>query len=72
MGTKSWINILLLGIVHTGFAYLLYFGSVKELSAQSIAILSYIDPVSAVIMAMIFLGEDITIAKIIGGILILG
>ena len=72
MGAKSWINILLLGIVHTGLAYLLYFGSVKELSAQSIAILSYIDPVSAVIMAIIFLREDITIVKIIGGILILG
>lgn len=72
IGAQSWINMFLLGIVHTGLAYLLYFGSVKELSAQSIAILSYIDPISAVIMAMIFLGEDITIVKIIGGILILG
>lgn len=72
MGMKSWINIFLLGIVHTGLAYLLYFGSVKELSAQSIAILSYIDPISAVTMAIIFLKEDLTLVKIIGGILILG
>lgn len=72
IGAKSWINMFLLGIVYTGLAYLLYFGSVKELSAQSIAILSYIDPISAVIMAMIFLRENITIVKIIGGILILG
>ena len=71
-GMKSWINIFLLGIVHTGLAYLLYFGSVKELSAQSIAILSYIDPISAVTMAIIFLKEDLTLVKIIGGILILG
>lgn len=72
MGTKSWINMLLLGVVHTGIAYLFYFRSIKELKAQSIAILSYIDPVSAVIMAIIFLGEKITIVKVIGGILILG
>lgn len=72
MGTKSWINMLLLGVVHTGIAYLFYFRSIKELKAQSIAILSYIDPVSAVIMAIIFLGENITIVKVIGGILILG
>lgn len=72
MGIKSWANMLLIGIVHTGIAYLLYFRSIKELDAQSIAILSYIDPISAVIMATIFLGEDITIVKIIGGILILG
>lgn len=72
MGARSWVNILLLGIVHTGLAYLLYFRSIKELGAQSIAILSYIDPVSAVIMAIMFLGEDLTLIKIIGGILVLG
>ncbi len=72
MEIKSRVNILLLGVVHTGIAYLLYFKSFKKLKAQSIAILSYIDPVSAVIMATIFLKEDITAAKIIGGILILG
>ena len=68
----TWIFILIIGILHTGIAYLLYFSSVKEVKGQSIAILSYIDPISAVIMASIFLGETITLVKIIGGILILG
>lgn len=72
MEIKSWINILLLGIVHTGIAYLLYFKSIKELNAQSVAILSFVDPVSAVVMAAIFLREDMTAIKIIGGVLILG
>ncbi|HEY8804281.1 MAG TPA: DMT family transporter [Clostridium sp.] len=72
ISSTGWIFILIVGILHTGIAYLMYFSSIKELKAQSIAILIYIDPTSAVMMASIFLGETITIVKIIGGILILG
>lgn len=69
--TKTILLILIVGIVHTGFAYFLYFAAVKELLGQTIAVLSYIDPISAVIMAAIVLGESMTILQIIGGILIL-
>jgi drug/metabolite transporter (DMT)-like permease len=72
LNSKSIVLIFIVGIVHTGFAYFMYFGSVKELSGQTIAVLSYIDPISAVIMAAIFLGESMSIVQIIGGILILG
>lgn len=72
LDSKSILLILIVGIVHTGFAYFLYFGSVKELSGQTIAVLSYIDPISAVIMAAVFLGESMSIIQIIGGVLILG
>jgi drug/metabolite transporter (DMT)-like permease len=68
----SWIFILILGIIHTGIAYFLYFSSFKELKGQTIAVLSYIDPISAVILAAIFLGESMSIIQILGGILILG
>ncbi|MEY7999860.1 DMT family transporter [Clostridium sp. Mt-5] len=69
---KAWFFIFIVGIIHTGIAYLLYFTSVKELSGQSIAILSYIDPISAVFISSIFLGETMTLIQIAGGILILG
>ncbi|WP_432664375.1 DMT family transporter [Wukongibacter baidiensis] len=68
----SIIFILVLGIVHTGVAYLLYFSSMKELEAQSIAIFCYVDPISAIFFASIFLKENISVYEIIGGILILG
>jgi len=68
----SWFFVILLGVVHTGFAYLLYFSSMKELKGQSIAILSYIDPISAVVFASIFFGEGMNLFKVIGGIFILG
>lgn len=64
--------ILILGVFHTGFAYLLYFTGIKTLSAQSIATLSYIDPVSAVLFSAFILSEPLTLLQILGGILILG
>lgn len=68
----SWTYILILGIFHTGLAYFLYFTSFKELKGQAIAVLSYIDPISAVIIAAIVLGESMNPRQMIGGILILG
>ncbi len=64
--------MLVLGIIHTGLAYLLYFSSLKDLKGQTIAVISYIDPISAVIISSIFLRERMGILQIIGGILILG
>lgn len=72
LNSKSILLLLILGIVHTGLAYFLYFSAVKDLKGQTIAVLSYIDPISAVVMAAVFLGESMSIIQIIGGVLILG
>lgn len=64
--------LLLVGVVHTGFAYALYFGAIKELPAQTSAILSYIDPVSAIFLSALFLGERLTLPGTIGAVLVLG
>lgn len=66
------IMIIVVGIIHTGIAYALYFGSMKELSSQSIAVLSYIDPVSALILSAVILHEKLSIFGIIGAVLIIG
>ena len=52
--------------------YCMYFSSLKELPGQEAAILSYIDPLVAVVVSVVFLGERITPLQIVGGILILG
>jgi drug/metabolite transporter (DMT)-like permease len=70
--TSTILIILILGIVHTGIAYFLYFTSFRDLKGQTIAVLSYIDPISAVVFASIFLGEGMGLVQILGGILILG
>lgn len=72
METKGWINLLIVGLVHTGITYCLYFSSLKELPGQKAAILSYIDPLVAVVISVTILGENMGLWQLIGGILILG
>lgn len=63
--------LLFLGIVHTGIAYALYFSAMQDLKGQTMAILSYIDPISAVILSTVFLNERMTIVQLVGGVFIL-
>ncbi len=69
---KSLILMICVGIINTGLAYLLYFSSIPKLNAQTLAVYSYIDPISAIILSSIFLREKMTLLQVIGGILILG
>ena len=69
---KGWVNLLIIGLIHTGVTYCLYFSSLKELQGQKAAILSYIDPLVAVLISVTVLGESMTASQIIGGVLILG
>lgn len=64
--------LLVVGVVHTGIAYVLYFGSMNHLKAQTISTFSYIDPVMALLVSALFLKEPMTVNSIIGAILILG
>jgi len=72
LDTIGIINLLILGIVHTGICYCLYFSSLKDLKGQEASILSYIDPLIAIIVSVTILGESINLMQIIGGMLILG
>ena len=68
---KAIILLGVLGIVHTGIAYTMYFGSMDGLKAQSIAMLSYIDPVTALLLSALVLREPLTAAGAAGAIMIL-
>ena len=64
--------LLVVGVVHTGIAYALYFGSLMQLKAQTAAILSYIDPVVAVLLSALVLREHMSLLSGLGAILVLG
>lgn len=68
----GWVNLLIVGLVHTGITYCMYFSSLKELPGQKAAILSYIDPLVAVLVSVTVLGESMTALQALGGLLILG
>lgn len=65
------VMLIVVGIVHTGMAYAMYFGSMDGLRMQTVAIASYIDPVSALILSALLLHEPMGISGIIGAILVL-
>lgn len=64
--------LLILGVVHTGAAYTLYFGSIRDIPAQTAALFSYIDPVAAIFLSAVFLKEQLTLPGVIGAVLVLG
>ena len=68
----GWVCLLVVGFIHTGITYCLYFSSLKDLSGQKAAILSYIDPLIAVVISVTLLGESMSLVQVIGGVLILG
>ncbi|MCE5195926.1 MAG: DMT family transporter [Negativicutes bacterium] len=70
--TFGLINLLLVGILHTGITYCLYLSSLKDLQGQEAALLSYIDPLVAVLISVLFLQENSTWQQILGGLMILG
>ena len=72
MSTLSWVMLSILGIVHTGIAYALYFGGIRDVNAQTAAILSYLDPVLSILLSALILRERLDVFSIIGAVLILG
>lgn len=72
LDTTAIIMLLVVCIVHTGIAYAMHFGSVQKLPSQTMAVLSYIDPVLAVILAAVILREPMSVMEIVGAALILG
>ncbi len=69
---QSVIMLLIVGLIHTGIAYVLYFGSMDGLKAQTIAVFGYIDPVAALFFSAVILHESLSLSGIIGAVLILG
>ena len=64
--------LIVVGVVHTGISYSLFFGSLHGLKTQTVAMFSYIDPVFALILAGVILKEQLTGMSLFGAVLILG
>ncbi len=64
--------LLLVGVVHTGIAYVLYFGSIAHVPTQTAALLSYLDPVVAVLLSLLVLKEPMSVPAMLGAALVIG
>ena len=71
-GLKDALLLIVLGVVHTGLAFWWFFSSVRDLKAQTVAMLSYIDPATAILLSALLLRERLDALQIAGACLILG
>ncbi len=69
--TKTVILLIVVGVVHTGFAYFVYFKSLPNVTSQNVALFAYIDPVVAVLLSALVLDEKLTAYTIIGAVLVI-
>ena len=69
---SSVLLTLIVGVVHTGIAYMLYFSGMEGTSSQTAAVLSYLDPVTAILLSALFLHEPMGWSGVIGTVLVLG
>lgn len=72
MDGLGWVCLLVVGLVHTGITYCMYFTAVEHIPGQEVAILSYMDPLVAVVIGVAVLGEPLSVQQLIGGAMILG
>ena len=74
-GTAAHINwgaVAMLGLVNTGIGCLLYFGAVAKLPVQTVAVVGYLEPLSAVVFSTLLLHEAVTPVRLMGASLIIG
>ena len=69
---SAWPWILVLGVVTTGYGCYLYFSSLSALPVQTAAVWGYLEALSAVVFAALFLGEKMTVVQLIGAVCIIG
>ena len=72
LDARGWIFLLIVGLLHTGVAYCMYFSSLQYVPGQEAAVLSYIDPLVAVILSVTVLHEGMSLLQVVGGAMILG
>ena len=72
MSAAGWVNLLIVGLVHTGLTYCMYFSAIRALPGQESSLLSYIDPIVSVLVSVLLLGEPLAPVQIVGIVLFLG
>lgn len=66
-----WLSVLALGIVCTGFAYLLFYQLIGRIGANRAVSTTFLVPPFSILWGWTFLGEQLTFSMLIGCLLVL-
>ena len=69
--TTAWLALLVVGVLCTGVAYVLYFRLIDKVGAAGSLTVTFLIPVFAVFYGVVFLGESVTAWMLICGAVIL-
>ncbi len=72
LDARGLVFTILLGVLHTGVAYTMFFSLYAHMKSVEIVSYSYLEPLFGILFSVIFIGEKFTLPQIIGGVLILG
>ncbi len=67
----QWLQIIYLGVMTSGIAYLIWYYAIKRLSASSVGVFNNLQPIFTTIMAVMFLGQQVSVVYILGGLLVI-
>lgn len=70
-GAGEWGVVVLLGVVFTGLSTLVYAMLLRHVTAQAAGVLTFLEPVAAVLLAALLVGEPLSTAVVVGGVLVL-
>ncbi len=70
-GIGQWSAVLLLGVLFTGFSTLAYATLLRRVTAQAAGVLTFLEPVSAVVLAAVLLDQPLSAGVVAGGTLVL-
>jgi drug/metabolite transporter (DMT)-like permease len=71
LSARVLLSIVLLGVLSTGLAYVLYFRLIADIGATSASAVNYVVPVAAVVVGVLFLSEPVTWNLLAGGLIVL-
>ncbi len=72
LDARAVIYTILLGVLHTGVAYTIFFSLYTHMKSVEIVSYSFLEPLFGILFSVIFVGETLTFPQIIGGIMIFG
>jgi len=71
-GQRGWLSIIVLALVSTFVARLLFVSAVDRIGSGQMSLLSPLETLQTITWSMLFLGERLTVLQLVGGALVLG
>jgi drug/metabolite transporter (DMT)-like permease len=71
LGTRQWLSLMYLGVLGSALAYIGYYDGIRKIGATRSGVFIALNPLTAVLLGALLLGEQLTLAICLGGGLIL-